>query len=767
MRVLPLVLLLAGCAAAPTGTPEPPAEPTKPPPEEKAANPEPSEDHLAAARESRSRAKEAADRGDGTTAQLHLLDAKAAAERALAAAPADREALREAGRIERDSFRFAEGAARFRAALEGAPERDGETVYDLAYCLAYAGDFAAALPLFLEAERLLGPRPLITVNAAICEERTGKRAAGVARLARFYADERAAGRDGRLALEKTWDLTVQKRDYEAGIAAFRALEAAHPDRSEPPFMLGNLLSFLNRHAEAAEAYGRSIRLTPLPAAVARKARELAATGPDQRHAAAAAVRIAIEVAADQPETVPAALRVSRYHLAASEPGEAWDIAASAGRAAGWTVDLSLAEGDAHLAAGRMDDACRSYSRAQELDSFGTAAMARLSRASLALARGEGAAEPSQFDAPAAPLDPVPPKEVLLDFEDAAVFVHPLRGAAFAEGAFRPGAAGRVYLHFFPDLDARRWPRLLLRVRTDGPGTLRLHLADGYDQMADEPPGWLHLAEEFPVDREWRFVSVPLRAFVPDGTGRTTGTDLSRVKCAILEFTARPWIDSVALSDEAAKETRMLQSFDGPVEETAFVFDGTTTPFTRVVANPGILADLVPTGSGPISPAILAAQNGSFEPPLVGRGIGAVRLRHGDASVFPSKGAPRTPMLDGPGAGVVRLNPDRDLQRFRFLTFLARGEKGGERLRVRLVDAHGLALEAFLPTSRWPRSVFPRTAKADGAIVLGTEWRMFRVPLEEYPELDRAALSEIRFEVGSEAGNRPGATMLLDEIGLEY
>src|SRR5690349_19042758 len=61
---------------------------------------------LEVARSSRLRAKEAADAGDGTTAERRLLDARKAAERLLALAPADPEALREAGRVDRDAFRF-------------------------------------------------------------------------------------------------------------------------------------------------------------------------------------------------------------------------------------------------------------------------------------------------------------------------------------------------------------------------------------------------------------------------------------------------------------------------------------------------------------------------------------------------------------------------------------------------------------------------------------------------------------------------------------
>jgi tetratricopeptide (TPR) repeat protein len=789
MKVLPLVLLLAGCAATPTAGRAAPgpyhgpeAAPTTTPatatpaaaatPTAGRATPGPYQD-LEEARTCRLRAKEAADAGDGTTAQLHLLDAKAAADRLLAATPGDPEALREAGRIERDSFRFAEGAARFRAALEKSPARDGETVYDLAYCLAYGGDFAAALPLFEEAEVLLGPEIRIEINAAICEERVGRLAAGLGRLARLYGAELAAKRDGRAALEKTWDLTVQKREFEAGVAAFRALGEAHPDRPEPFFMLGNLLSFLARHADAADAYAKSAAAAPTPAALARRARELSLLGAARRTEADSAVRAALAGAAELPETAEAALRTVRLHLAAGEPGTARDLAVAAGKVIEGNVDLALAEGDAHLGEGRADLADRAYARARELDSFSTEAEARAARAALAAARGGRPAGEAFPDAPGGPLDPVPPKEVLLDFEEPDVLVRPLAGVKFADGAAR--FPSRVYLHFFPDLDARRWTRLEVRVRAEaGPAKLRVALADGYDQMSDAPPGYLHWSEAPAVGTAWTDLSIPFGAFAPDPAVRSAPTDLARVKCAILEFAApdgkgapAAWIDSIALRNEATGAVRILQAFDEPPAETGVIFDGTTASFTRAITTVDAAADLLPTGSGPVSPAIVEDQNGRFDPSMAGSGAGALRLRHGESRYFPSKQAKPAALQDGPGAGILRLNPDRDLQRFRFLTFLARGETGGEKLRLRFLDAHSLSLESILPAARWPRSVFPRTAKADGTIALGAGWRMYRVPLEAYPELDRGAMAEIRFEVGSEVGNAPGATIYLDAIGLEY
>jgi tetratricopeptide (TPR) repeat protein len=750
-----MALLLAGCATtAPPPAPPPPAVEPAPPP-------------LAEARESRLLAKAAADAGDGTTAQLHLLDARKSADLLLAASPRDTEVLRESGRIHRDSFRFAEAARDFRAALENSPGRDGETVYDLAYCLAYGGAFAEALPLFEESGALLGPQSRIAVNAAICEERVGRRDQGVARLARFYDAECAAGRadgaDARLALEKTWDLTVQKRAFEEGVAAFRSLAQAHPDRPEPPFMLGNLLAFLGRHGEAAEAYAD----LPLPAALARRARSLSLLGGARRAETDAAVRAALAGAVDQPETAEAAVRVVRLHLEAGEPGTARSLAVAAAEVLEESADVALAEGDAHLAEGKPDLAKAAFERARELSPYSGEPPARAARSALAAARTGVGRDLSFPDVPGTPLDPVRPAETLLDFEDAALFLRPLAGVRFTDGAAR-FRGPRVFLHFFPDLDGRRWTHVDLRLRAEGgPATVRVSLSDGYDQMSDAPPGYLLWPTVPTVGPEWTAVSVPLAGFSPDPAVRTSPTDLARVKCLGLEFAAAggkgvptPWIDAVALRDERSGAVRVLERFDDPLAETGVLFDGSTAPFTRVIPTPDAVADLLPTGTGPVSKAILEDQNGTFHPSMVGAGQGALRLRHGEVGYFPSKANPAgRGFQDGPGAGVVRLNPDRDLTSFGALTFLARGENGGEKVRVRLLDAHFTTVAA-------PRSVFPRTAARDGAVVLGKEWRMYRIPLDAYPEIDRAAMAEFRFEVGSEVGNAPGATIYLDEIGLE-
>ncbi len=760
---------------------------------------------LLQARAERLLAQEATAAGDGTTAQLRLLDARKTAARLVEVAPADPEARREAGRVYRDSFQFAEAAACFRSALEASPSRDGETVYDLAHSVGYSGDFKGALPLFEEAEKLLGLQSRIAVNAAICEERLGDRKAAAARLGRLYDAEVAAGRpespDAKKALEKTWELTVQRMDFDAGVAAFKSLADSHPSRPEPWFMQGNLLSFLGRHADAAAAYGRAVDASPTPVARVRKARELAAAGPGKLKEAEAAVREALRSAAGQEELPAVVLRVARLLLDAGMPRGARELAAAARESLVENADLSILVGDSLMAESKPGPAKEAYLRARDLAEYPDEGEARAARADLATARADPAPvpaggkddthyphPPAAFpDAPGEALPPKPPDEALLDFDEAHLLVRPLGGVKLVDGAARfpppaPGGSRRVALHFFPDLDATRWTHLDLRLRVEGgDAILRAEMADGMDQMSDLPQGrlrWPGGEGGEAVGGAWRVVSVPFGGFGMDVAARTVPADLPRVKCIVLDVAARDsgalpslWIDSVALRDAEHGRTRLLQGFDAALEETGVMYEGTTPPFTRAIVTPEMATDLLPTGTTPVSKAILEDQNGAFDPSMVGRGSGALRVRHGETAYFPSKKGngpmQNAPTADGPAWVRVVLGPPRDLLRFHSLTFMARGGQGGEKLRLRLEDARSADMEPRIPPRDWPRSYFPRTAAADGVLSLAKEWRMYRVPLDAYPEVDRSALAEIDFELGSEVGNAPGATIYIDEIGLEH
>jgi tetratricopeptide (TPR) repeat protein len=747
---------------------------------------------LLRARAERTLGLASAEAGDGTTAELRLLDARSSTERAVALAPADPEAWRERGRALRDSSHFPGAAEAFRKALAAAGSPDGETLYDLGFCLAYAGDFAGGLEAFAGAGRLLPGDPRVAVNAAICEERLGDRKAAVARLSAHYDAECAAGQAGgeaaRRDLEKTWELTVMRQDPDAGVAAFRSILESHPGRTEPGYMLGNLLAFLGRHAEAAAAYARSLEAGETPGARVRLARELAAIGPGRRAEADAAARAALARHPGAPELPAVLLRAVRLHLDAGEPKAALSLLAEAGPLFPRDADLALAGGDAALASGDAAAAAEAYGRAKGLDPFATAPAARAERAALAALRAsrEGSPDAARFDAPGTPLDPSPPREVLLDFEEPGLVVRPLWGTRVQAGGLRfppagPGASRRVYLHFFPDLDGTRWTHVDVTLAlSSGEALLRAELADGMDQMSEMPSGrlrWPPGRGTVPLGAEARTVEVPLRAFEGVDPVRTVPADLPRLKCLVLDVAGpepgpAPTVilEGAALRDARDGRTLPLLDLEEGLREVTVLFEGTCTPFTRLIGSKEVAEDVLPTGTTAVSKAILEDQNGTFDPSMVGSGAGSVRVRHGDSAFFPSRRwageNPAFALPDGPASATVRLSPDRDVQRFRGISFLARGEKGGERLRLRIQDRAGLDLEPRVPASAWPRSLFPRTGGEDGALALSREWRKYVLPLDRYPEVDRGALAALVFELGSEVGNAPGATVFLDEIGME-
>ncbi len=741
----------------------------------------------------------AMERADGTTAELRLLDAREHAAKAVELAPHPREALALRGRILRDSSMFAEAEACLRRAhaqdmLGG--RLDGELLYDWAYCGAQVGKFTEALERFGIAESLLGPQARIAVNAAICEEKLGDRPAAVARLRRLYDAEAAAGRgggaDAKWALEKTWDLTVVRRDFAGGRAALAALAAAHPDRPEPPFMLGNLESFLGNHGAAAEAFGRAIAAGSGDAARVRRARALGLAGRGEE--AAAAVREAMardagfEGLSDAALLAAEALRTG----GAAEAGREFLAAATEA----WPEDpaLLLAAGDAALEAEDLAAAGALYGRALEASPFSGECEARAARARLAAIRAGGGEESgaAAFDAPAEALAPSPGGEALVDFEEPAVFVRgePSGAARLVEGAMRleartgpppsatagaaapgPGAdggwAGRrpartdfgslLRVEFFPLLDGEEWESLVFRARTEG-GTaaVRVMALDGYDEAgsAFARSRWPAGGDGAAIGAEWTEIVVPLGAMGGFVEGRPLPFLRRKVRAFLLAASGGGAVlfDDLRLRDGAGRE-RALADFEEAPAEVAVLYGGPCVPFERTLFTEEDVRGFKVPGTVVYAEHIVGE---GFDPALVGEGRASLRVHHGEAAAAP---AGRFGKVEGTDAGTssvtVAFQPDRDLLRFKALTFLARGGEGGERLRVVLRDHFDVS--GRVGDARRPQSVFPRTAKEDDSILLTREWRLYRIPFDRYPELDREGLASLTFEF-------PSGTLYLDALG---
>jgi len=93
----------------------------------------------------------------------------------------------------------------------------------------------------------------------------------------------------------------------------------------------------------------------------------------------------------------------------------------------------------------------------------------------------------------------------------------------------------------------------------------------------------------------------------------------------------------------------------------------------------------------------------------------------------------------------------DASSFKYITFWARGEKGGERMQILMRDAHALN---YMPQVKH---------KLPDATV---EWQKVVVPLEQFSgKLDFTALDNIGIAFGRDVGNLRGEIVYLDEFML--
>ncbi len=753
--------------------------------------------------------------GNGTAAGLRMLDAVKTLETASALRPRDRATLHEWALALRDAWEFERAADVLRRARaverEDGLAPDPEIAYDLAHCLGYRERFDEALPLFREAEAALGPQARIVLNVATCLERLGDRPGAVRSLADHYAAEVAAGRadgdDARRALEKVWEVTVMRRDYAAGEEALRALADAHTDRSGPAYMLGNLRSFRGDAAGAAEAWARALAVADIPAA--RVKRVAALTAADDLPAAEVAALDCIERAADAEGAADAVTALAARLLRSRNAAGAEALLARARAAWPDATDALLLSGEAALARGDAAAALAFFLGAGEGSPFATSPPARAARAALALGRS-GASPPEGPAIPATagePLDPAPPGEPLLDFDRPLVYVR-AEGSRAAEPArvvrgemrlpptpaappspadarggrgWGPGGADTALrMDFLPDLDGTAHATLRFRARTESRAArLRVRILDGYDEMSSAAvrSRWPATGEGIAVGPEPVEVVVPLAEIAGFIEFRPLPPLLSRIRALLVAVepgaeAASPAVllDDLALHGPAGakREPLPLADFEAPPAEVLLLYDGTCVPFVRTLSRPEDVDGFSPPGTTPVTPSILGP---AFDGAMVGGGVGALRLHHGETLSVPPRPAGAPPVAPPPPPGTsasatLLLNPDRDVLRFRAITFLARGTAGGERVRVRIEDALDHERRAYLPAAAATPAVFPRNGGADGALTLERRWRRYRIPLDAYPDVDFAALAALVFEFGGDVGNPAGTILFVDDVGFE-
>ncbi len=709
-----------------------------------------------------------ADGEDDTVVELRLEDAKRSAARAVEAAPDDVEIRREAAFVSRDAGDFAEAAKQLRAALDKSPSQSG------------AGELVLAL--------------------ADCQDKSDDRAGAITTLVDFYKSETAAGRgagvDAGKALNTLWALTVQRRDNVAAKAAFERVAAENPSRPEPSHMLGYLFEYMGDRDGALRAYAASIAAEDRAVTRLAMVRVLLAAGKPED--ADAHVRAALAKSPTEKGVSAAVVNVVWALLRAKNVAKASALADVAATALPKDDDVIVAAGDAALAQGDLAEAAHHFETSPAAATSSRTA-ARELRTLLAMLRsGEASADHDAFADSGEPVPRRAPDETLLGFDSSAVFVRAegTSSGRIVNGAMRialsppagpptpgpgqPGFRGQrpalgptLRVEFQPVIDARAWDSLVFRARAEsGRASLRVAILDGYDEAGSgfARSRWPKDGPGIEVGEEWTDVVVPIQeiaGFVPT---RALPPMLARVRCflVVAEKPTSGAAAAVVLDDIALRGTsgeRVLANFDAPIQETALVYDGTCVPFERTLFNDAEAKSFVVPGTTAYVPHVLGD---AYDKQFVGAGTGSVRLHHGEQRTAPPGPMGRVEGAEakGPASASVAFRPDRDVRAAKAITFLARGAKGGERLRVKLQDAHDREFAGVVPVTAWPGAFFPRTVKADGALTLAAEWTMYRIPLDAYPDVDRAALAAIRFEFGEDVGNGVEATIYLDEIGLE-
>jgi len=704
--------------------------------------------------------------GDVPSAELHALDAVLSLRRASELAPRDPAPLRAlAGMLRDQGNRLM--AARAYGRLSALVPRDQNALYWHAEMLRRSGSYADAVWVFTTAIEEHGPVPRLVVGAARAQEEEGRHEAAIQQLVKGYgglvkADKADAATP---VLEELWRLTAQRGDYARGEAEFRGLFESHPTTHAPAFMLGSLLAHRGSHAEAVDVFTVAVNRGAGVTARAGLVRSLLASG----RLADADERIGemISVARRAPETADLADAVARAHLAAGDLDAATALVQRVTRIRPSHSGLALLEGDIAFGGGRFRGAGLAYLRALANAPRDRAAAARLHRAALATIRSGG--DPSGFPLPgAAAGDAVPsaaPDRSLAAFEEPWVYVRALHGRTLAADGrlvggvltVPPGEDGPpgLRIELLPEIDGRAYRALRLRVRAAGGGAgLVCDVLDGYDEpnVSRARSGWPAAGDPVPIGPLWRTIEIPLAEIANTSEARPIPPLLERLRTFVIRTTVDDrtlHFDDVELIAKDTGEVTVLADFEDSLDEVRIFYDGACAPFWRTLFSAEEVAGYMLPGTTPYTRNVIGE---TFDPAFVAQGGASLRVEHG---------------LAGDGPAMVRFEfvPPTDLSDASALTFVTRGGRGGEHLRVRLVDDTDRSV-VTLGADTVPPVRFPRTLTDDGLLTLTTGWQRFRIPLAAYSDVDWSRLRALVFELGSRVGNAPGARIYLDDIGLE-
>jgi tetratricopeptide (TPR) repeat protein len=697
--------------------------------------------------------------------RLALEDAERWFRKLLEVRPEDPEGWRELGRTQVLAGRFADAATSYGKAVALDPE-DGESRYHLGYALAYQRKFAEALPWFVAAEELLGPDPRVLLNRGISHATLGQSDLAEATLIRLIDGELAAGRSTSFHANRgvlwLWRVHSSRNRFDLAEGTFARLAERHPDYSAAHWYLANARWRSGNVEGAIPALSAVTALSPRFA----NAWELLARAllrVDRLDEAATVFGSYRRVAPDPQAALRLGVEIVEARFVKGEKEAAMRLL---DRLDGfWTDDPDLLEkrGDLLFRWRKMAEAVPVYRRAAEENPFSEVPTVKAQKAVTTLLRA--GSWPLSLGRPRPEPEEREPGEggALFDFEENRVFartggkatVEALEGAWRLVRTGKVGEPARLALTMIPTLDTRDHAHVRLEIAGPRGATLRLLAKDGFDEFG---ASWIRLRHFAVVTLtgEAQSVDLPLDGFETPGR-RTIPFDRSRLRMLFLEIGQpggegeRPapevTVDRISLVD-ADGGTRVLADFDALEDPTLFLSGGAASAFAPTLMTPEEARARRPSPNTYVRPTILGEE---FAPDLVHGGEGSFRL---------------TVTGEGASWGDLTLGEARSasLEEASAIVFWARGARGGERLRVELLDLHDGALANPAPASA-PRLEVGGVV-LDGRYRLIPSWRRYRIARRDFPDVDLARLRILRFRFGTDEGNERGATVYLDDIGWE-
>jgi len=698
--------------------------------------------------------------------QLALLDAIRWAERAAKAAPQDPVPHRLLGRVATKASEFDKAIAAWTHASE-LDKSDGESLYQLGFALSYRGSFREGIAAFCRAEAILGPDARIFLNRGISHQSLGETAPAKADFMLAIETEVAAKRNSSDPIKRSWTwlwrIHSDTSRWEDAVSCFAELAEKYPTLTAPLWYLAHARMEIADHLGAAEALGRLNGIAPKWGEGYRLRAERLTKAEQFGDAATTAWLLNdLDPGGDAPRNL--LLGVVRGLIWKDGRAQAMAILMAMKKAFPRDQQVLQARGDLYFAEGSMALARADYRRVIELDQWANEALVKEQKAVTALLR-KGVL-PEGADARALVERNESWGGVIFDFERSEVFVRVNGNATGSRdnkefqlrrtGA--PGEMANCSVTFVPTWDASRAASLVFEVTGPAGKMLNVRFKDCYDEFT-MGPGFFRLAYPEPImlNGERQTVRLDLDRIVPVYEGRPVPVNRSRLRTLIFEI-GLPLAPEDDLADEIRidnirfetageePEVDLIEDFNNDPEELIFISDGTATPFIRLISSPEAA---IVQRSDPNTYVGLQILGLEFDPGMVHAGKGSYRL------TLPGV---------GPASAVLSFNPDRSFDFADAIVFFARGETGGERLRVTIRDALDDDLRNPAPAQA-PRTMAGQTL-LEGHFVLSKEWRRFRIPRAEFPDVHFDALAELRFHVGTPEGNEVGTTIYLDSITWE-